>query len=268
MNERAWEQSYSDMVYWKWQGQPTEESAASTVGFVEKAMELQPGASVLDLGSALGHYTVDFAKRGYVMTGLEWSEKFIAEAQHRAVQTGVSIRWLQGDMTRLDFDAEFDAVFFWGNTFGTFTHEENMQTLEGIRRALKPGGKLIFETENSKGLGKSGVKDWRFDSDDENLLYLLEDTNNVPDGRFGFNVTAIDISTGRSHVMEYSWRLYLTPELKEMLARLGLPVLSIYGDDESLVDWEHYESGAPYPYTIEAFTENSGTRIVVCQRAL
>jgi hypothetical protein len=66
--------------------------------------------------------------------------------------------------------------------------------------------------------------------------------------------------------MEYSWRLYLTPELTEMLDRSGLPVLGIYGDDESLVDWEHYESGAPYPYTTEAFTENSGTRIIVCQR--
>jgi SAM-dependent methyltransferase len=265
MDEKAWEQSYSDMVYWKWQGVPTEQSAASVVAFIEKVLELAPGAKVLDLGSALGHYAVEFARRGYTVTGVEWSERFIEKAKERAAQAGVIVDFIQGDMTRLNFAGQFDAVVLWGNTFGTFTHEENLRTLAGMRRALKPGGQAILETENHKGLGKAGVKDWRFDTDDENLLYLLEDTLDITNGRFGFDVTALDVKNGRQHKMRYSWRLYLMPELREILQAAGMEVTAVYGDDENIVDWEHYESGEAYPYTEEAFTESSGTKIVVCR---
>lgn len=263
---QSWQQAFSDMIYWKWQGEPSAPSVSSTIGFIEGAAQLQPGDRVLDLGCALGHYSLELARRGYRVTGLDYSQVFLEETVRRAAAAGVGVDFVQGDMTRLGFAEQFDAVMLWGYTFGIFSDEENCNVLAGIARALAPGGRAIIDTQNHSSLGDNGPKDWYFDSDDPNLLFLTEDTADVPAGRSGFDVLAIDVTAGKRHLMSFSWQLYLAPQLRKLLEQAGLQVLGIYGDDPAQVDWSSYESGAPYPYATAAFTNASEKRIWLCRK--
>ena len=266
-NKPSWQQAFSDLIYWKWQGLPSAPSVQSAVGFMEQALQLTEGARVLDLGSALGYHSLELARRGYEVTGLEWSPAFLEKARQAAAEARLRVNFVRGDMTRLEFAAEFDAVVLWGNTFGIFSEEENFQTLVGLRRALKPGGKALIDTENYSGLNLSRGrdKDWFFRNEEPDLLFLTQDTSDLAQARLGYDVIALDLASGRRHTLSFSWRLYLLPELKRLLQAAGLELLGVYGDDPMKTDWNSYESGAPYPYAVEGFNENSARRILFCQ---
>jgi len=94
---------------------------------------------------------------------------------------------------------------------------------------------------------------------------LTEGTVDPLNARFGFTVHAIDLPTGRRHTMPFSWRLYLLPELKQIVQDVGLKLLDIYGDDPVKVDWKSHQRGDPWPYAPEGFTADAAKRILLCE---
>jgi len=232
---------------------------------MERALNLQKGAKVLDLGCGLGYHSIELARRGCDITALEWSEPFLEVARARAGEASVPVRFIHGDMTRMDFRAEFDAVILWGNTFGMFAHEDNVQTLHAIKRALKQDGLALIDTQNYKGLPERLKKGWDFYKENENLLFLTQGTKDFRKARFGFDVIAVNLATGKRHTMPFSWRLYLLPELEKLLSDAGLTLLGIYGDDPSAVDWKSWQRGEPDPYSVEGFTDRAAKRILLCE---
>ena len=64
------------------------------------------------------------------------------------IQRKVDVQYQQGDMRSITFEDEFDRVMLLFTAFGYFTDEENLQVLINARKALKPGGMLIFDTLN------------------------------------------------------------------------------------------------------------------------
>jgi len=263
--DESWKQAFSDMVYWQFEGILPEHAVGSSVGFMEREMNLTKGAKVLDLGCGLGLHSMELARRGYGVTGLDWSRPFLEHARRAAAEASVDVHFIEGDMTCMTFEGEFDAVILWGNTFGMLAHEDNVRTLRGIRRALKNGGLSLIDTQNYTGLPEKLTQGWYFHDQEQNLLFLTEGTKDVPRARSGFTVLAIDLATGKRHQMPFSWRLYLLPELEHLLADVGLNLLGVYGDDPAKVNWRDFQRGTPYPYAVERFTDKAAKRILLCQ---
>jgi len=265
-NRKEWQQAFADTIYWKFNGEVPEWSVLSDVGFMEIALGLNPGSRVLDLGCALGYHSIELSRRGYRVTGLEYSYAFLEEACRKAREASVDVRFVQGDMSQMTLNEKFDAVVLWGNTFGMLSDEENRRTLFCIARVLNKGGSVLIDTQNYTTLPEKLTKDWYFHSQDKDLLFLTEGTKDVLSARFGFTVLAIDVRSGKRYKMPFSWRLYLLPELKRIVSDAGLKLVGIYGDDPKVVDWKSWKRGEPTPYSTKGFTENAAKRILLCQK--
>jgi trans-aconitate methyltransferase len=96
----------------------------------------QPGERILDLGCGDGFLTRRIAESGATMVGIDNSPQMIAAAKER----GVDARHASGEA--LSFDREFDAVFSNAALHWMSDHDA---VLQGVYRALKPGGRFVAE---------------------------------------------------------------------------------------------------------------------------
>lgn len=86
------------------------EATAAEVDFLVSALDLKPGTRVLDLACGHGRHSVELARYGCSVTGVDLSEPSLALAAARAAGAGVDLRLARADMRRLEFAAEFDVV--------------------------------------------------------------------------------------------------------------------------------------------------------------
>ena len=102
--------------------------------------------SVLDVGCGTGTLACLLAGRGLAVTGVDPAEASLAVA--RAKPGADAVRWLHGDATSLP-PMQADLGTMTGNVAQVFdTDEDWAATLRGMRAALRPGGRLVFETRD------------------------------------------------------------------------------------------------------------------------
>lgn len=97
----------------------------------------QPGERILDLACGDGALTEKILGRGAQVVGVDGSRDMVAAAQKR----GIDARVL--DAYQLDFTSEFDAVF--SNAALHWMKRDPDAVIDGVRRALRPGGRFVAE---------------------------------------------------------------------------------------------------------------------------
>ncbi|MCH7698435.1 MAG: methyltransferase domain-containing protein [Chloroflexi bacterium] len=204
------------------------ERAAGQVDFIAKCLELPEGARVLDLCCGWGRLSIPLAQRGYRVTGLDLSKYHIRLAKKAAKLADVDIEWVNADMRKVPGRARYDAVM---NCFTSFayleTEAEDQRVLDGIRRALKPGGVFFIDTMNH---------DWLMS------VFQVSEFRELGNGAFMMERRAYDIEAGRTNVDWFyqpkngkrlhgfhSLRLYTFTELSAMLSKAGLTVVKTWG---------------------------------------
>ena len=199
------------------------------VDFAIEYLGLQPGARVLDLGCGFGRHTMIFAKRKYSMVGLDLSMVLLQKALNEAQRRSLSIKFVHGDMRNLSFQSVFDAIYNLQTSFGYFNDQTNFKVLQGIYRALKPGGRFLIETVNRDFiLDEIPMRIWWEGSE----CLILEEVD--IDHLLGV------LRTKRSFVFEdvtrdpweqnINIRLYTPSEMRGMLSRAGFKVIHLSGD--------------------------------------
>lgn len=99
------------------------------------------GKRILDYGCGHGMAAVVLARRGAIVTGIDLSPGYIAEARRRATANEVVVDFQTADAERLPFaDCSFDAV--WG--CAVLHHLDPRRAGAELRRVLKPEGVAIF----------------------------------------------------------------------------------------------------------------------------
>lgn len=111
------------------------------------AMAAEFGArSVLDVGCGTGSLGCLLAGRGLDVTGVDPARASLDVA--RAKPGADAVRWLHGDATTLPV-LRADLAMMTGNVAQVFvTDDEWTAALRGVHAALRPGGRLIFETRD------------------------------------------------------------------------------------------------------------------------
>jgi SAM-dependent methyltransferase len=102
--------------------------------------------SVLDVGCGTGTFACLLAGRGLEVTGVDPAAASLEVA--RAKPGADAVRWLHGDASDLP-PMQVDLATMTANVAQVFvTDEEWAATLHGIHAALRPGGRLVFETRD------------------------------------------------------------------------------------------------------------------------
>ncbi|MBN2541483.1 methyltransferase domain-containing protein [bacterium] len=130
-----------------------EEITRMEVDVIISALGLSKDMQILDLCCGQGRHTLELASRGYTnVFGLDRSHYLINRARKLSKQLGLNVQFREGDARKFRFNNDtFDAIIIAGNSFGYFeSSKDDRRVIEEVKRALKPGGKLLIDITNGK----------------------------------------------------------------------------------------------------------------------
>ncbi len=131
---------------------------------------LGSGSRVLDLTCGPGLYAVPLARRGAIVTGVDFSPASIAYARELAVEQGVAARCelIEADVREYEPKAgTYDAALFLYGQLAVFPRDEAAALLAKTAAALRPGGRLCVELLDPARIDKN-KSSWWF-TDDKGL---------------------------------------------------------------------------------------------------
>jgi SAM-dependent methyltransferase len=209
----------------------SEEMTEREVGFIESALVLPGGARVLDLACGFGRHANGMAKRGYRVTGLDFNQHYLDIAAAVAKEAGLPVDWKQGDMRELPFNEEFEAAYSYFTSFGYFSDEENERVIEGVARALEPGGRFLLDVMNREWiLTHEAHRIWN--QREDGSLLVEEVSLDLRSSRVKSKQIHIAHERGPRLEKEFDLRAYTCAELQALFRRHGLTTRHIWGGSD------------------------------------
>jgi SAM-dependent methyltransferase len=191
----------------------------------------QGGERILDLACGTGRHSLELARHGFSVVGVEIGHELVEIARRDAEEQNLEVTFLEADLRELDFEDEFDIVLNLNDgAVGYFeTDEENHRTFEVISRALKASGKNLIQVPNVLyARARLPQRSWIPSS---GMVELVEHRWNKKQSymegamiplRFG------EVLEGLDKRIEFRQRLYTVDELREIYASVGMTLDRVF----------------------------------------
>ncbi|MDR7420668.1 MAG: methyltransferase domain-containing protein [Armatimonadota bacterium] len=204
------------------------ERARTQVDQVLALLELQPPARMLDVCSGYGRHSVELARRGFAVTGVDISEMQVRQAVQQAATTGVRAGFIVGDARALPVRGPFDAAINMFLSFGYFaTDAESQAMLDGISRVLRRGGRLLIDFWNREHEIRA-FQPTVLDRRDDDILEIEDWSFDPLAGRLNW-VNTVIFPDGRREAWTHSIRAFTVAEVRMMLEAAGFNLTGVYG---------------------------------------
>ena len=204
----------------------------------------QSAEHIVDLGCGTGLLACELAKRGYRVTGIDPSPEMLRAARSRP--DGEKVTWIEGDAGALPFVGRVDLLVMTGHVAQVVLDDGAfLAVLEAARRALRPGGRIAFESRNPAA---RAWEDWtparssrRIDAPDGKTVEVWQERHIEPDplatGRVAFTtryrfLSATEGSADTTDTLEATseLRFRTLDELTRLLLGAGFTDIDWYGD--------------------------------------
>jgi D-alanine-D-alanine ligase len=219
----------------------TPERTIKEANFLLKNLNLKKKDKILDLACGYGRHSIELARRGYNVTGFDFSKYFLQTARKEARKQNMKIVFVRGDMRKLPFINKFDVIINMFTSFGYFEKDkDNEIVLQKIAHALKPKGRLLIELNNItrtlSGMLQKG------EIDKKTGLLTTRDKYKLSNGltittKGEFNLETMHWSLRRTwrekrRIRSYKFnvRMFHLPELKHLFEENRLRIKKIWGD--------------------------------------
>jgi SAM-dependent methyltransferase len=197
-----------------------------------ESLGVAPGASILDLCCGPGRNALEFARRGFRVTGVDRTAAYLDEARRRADAEGLDVELVREDMRTFVRPGGFDAAVNLFTSFGYFEDAaEDLRVARNLHDSLRPGGKLLMELQGREILaGHYSPRDWNW-IDRERGLRILEERTLRP-GWDWIESTWTLLGGPETVTGTMSLRLYAGSELATLLRQAGFGRVELFGSLE------------------------------------
>jgi SAM-dependent methyltransferase len=147
--KKEWFEAWFDSPYYHllYKGRDEQEAQKSLDNLL-LALDLPPGANIMDLACGKGRHSRHLAEKGFRVTGLDISESSISFARQFESE---NLEFFQHDMRKPFRVNYFDGILNMFTSFGYFkTDREHLLSLRNIAINLRPGGVFLLDYFNSK----------------------------------------------------------------------------------------------------------------------
>ncbi len=198
------------------------------VNFIEKELDTDKSKLILDVGCGTGRHSLELARRGYSVTGIDLSESMLSKARKTAAEENLKIDFIKKDARNFDLEIKFNlAIMICEGAFPLMeTDEMNFSILKNIYTSLKSPGKVIFTTCNGLYPLFHSVKDFLNSNPGETKS--LENSFDLMTFRDHSVYETIDDS-GNRRVIKCNERYYIPSEITWLLKSIGFTKIEIFG---------------------------------------
>jgi len=230
MNKKQWYETLFENYGEKYDQECFAQGTIGECDFIEKELGFNKLLKIIDVGCGTGRHSIELAKRGYQVTGIDLSESLLKKAREKAKIYGVEVDFLRYDARNLTFEKQFDvAIMLCEGGFPLMeTDEMNYEILKNVSRALKNKAKFIFTTLNGLFPLFHSINDFHAEGKLEgNATYNSKhfDLMTFRD----YNITKFVDDNGVEKELECNERYYVPSEITWLLKTLGFTKIEIFG---------------------------------------
>ncbi len=190
-------------------------------------------ASVLDLACGTGAMTLELARRGYDMIGLDLSDEMLAEADRKAREEGLGdILFLSGDMTSFELYGTVQAVVCCLDGINHLTSREDLDACFAlVKNYLEPGGLFCFDL-NTPFKFRTVYADCDYILEDDGVMCCWRNRLSKKGDLADFYLTVFEEKDGvwmreDGAVRERAWGLRA---IENALGRAGMTLVNVSAD--------------------------------------
>lgn len=198
-----------------------------------------PGAEILDAGCGTGRYSIELARRGYIVHGVDLSPELIEVARRAMGSTG-GVSFAIADIFALP-TTQYAGLLCRGVLNDVIDDDRRDAVFAAFARALRPNGALILD-----------VREWSASAERKGREPLFRKRVSTERGELTFtSVTEVDaenrqlliaerhelVGHGQERVSEYRFvmRCWEREELNVLLTRHGFRTIQYFGAYDSSV---------------------------------
>lgn len=200
---------------------------------VQKNCKTRPEL-VLDLGCGTGSMTLELAKRGYDMTGVDISVEMLDVARERASDAGFADKmlWLCQDMTEFELYGTVDLTVSCLDCMNHLTKTSELEKcLALVHNYLVPDGLFVFDV-NGRAKFENVYADRSYVMETDSAVCIWQNDYNPKTRLCNFYITLFNEEDGlyaRYDELQRE-RMYPIRTLKKSLVKAGFEFIGVYSD--------------------------------------
>jgi len=216
-----------------------QERTTTEVDGIMNVLNLPTSAEILDLPCGYGRHSIELARRGFKVTGIDINDEhlrkaredfLIAESLH---PLSSKPKFIKGDMRRLDSTllGKFDAVINMFFSFGFFKDDlDNVLTMHQFYNSLKDEGKMLIHTIVSpEMISRRGVNYKSILRQVEGGLLHIDEYYDPQTKRLNGSWRIDCNGSVVASLTPYSVRIYSADEFKQMAKEVGFRDIEVCG---------------------------------------
>ena len=223
--------------------------------FYLRWLKKRKNGTILELCCGTGRLTIPLAQEGYNITGVDNSTSMLKQAEGKAIELKVPVKFIESDIRSLDLPEVFDIIFIPFNSIHhLYDNQDLFKVLTAVKKHLKEDGYFLFDCFNpnihyivnsekeEQTVGEYSTKDGREVVVKQTMIY--ENATQINRIKWHYYING-----NFDSIQNMDMRMFFPQELDAYLSVYGFKIIHKFGG-----------------FKEEIFENKSEKQIFVCQK--